>query len=182
MPFIGEIQVFAPNFAPVGWLPCDGSRYPVSQYPSLANVLGFRFGGDGKRVFNVPNFNGTIPIGQGVNEESAIPYPLGQSFGANTVTLTADQVAAHDHTVFARARTNGGIAHSTPQEADMLTTYALPNGTLTKAYLRPPIEFTSTLAPATVGLCPGGSDPHENRQPFLSLFFSICWRGVYPVG
>src|ERR1051326_1475358 len=94
-PYIGEIRLFAGNFAPVGWLFCDGSTLPISQYDVLFNLIGTTYGGDGQNTFDLPDLRGRVPLHQGSNQAST--YVLGEEGGVESVTLTTQQIPQHTH-------------------------------------------------------------------------------------
>lgn len=162
-PYIGEIRMFGGNFAPVGWLFCNGQSLPIDQYDTLFNLIGTTYGGDGQTSFNLPNLQGRLPLHVGPG------YVLGQSAGTETVTLLGNQLPFHNHTY--RAVTAGANTNSPAG--------ALPATTSFNIY-----QNTST-APTTVmnGLgitSAGGSQPHDNVMPFLAVNFIISTEGIYP--
>lgn len=173
-PYVGEIRAFGFGFIPVGWLACDGSTVSISQYQSLFNLIGTTYGGDGVQSFKLPNFNGQAPLGAGQGPGLSA-YQLGGTVGSTTVTLTANQMPQHNHSIV-------GIVASS---AD---TYAKPNatsrlsrvfaaGTILNSYSDQPV--TGKLAPETLAMTGGGS-PHENMQPYLVVNFAIATDGIYP--
>lgn len=177
-PFIGEIRLFPFTYAPQGWLYCDGATYPVQQYQALASILGKIYGGDGQTTFQVPNLQGLAPVGFGQGTGLS-GYPLAQTGGTAQVTLDQTTIPTHDHTAYAA----GAIATtSTPSNSDF---FAVPNVTSSeswKAYHT--FDSAGNLAPVNPAFlqpAPGGSTPHENRQPYLALAFCINYDGVYPV-
>lgn len=159
-PYIGEIRLFAGNFAPQGWLFCDGALVPISEYETLFQLIGTTYGGDGQSTFALPDLRGRVPVHQGNG------VVVGQSFGVETVTLTTLQVPAHTHPVVA---SNQPATHSTAagnffaQGEDPL--YAAPGGP------------TVTLGPTSAF---GGNQPHNNLQPYLGLNFIISFFGIFP--
>ena len=116
--FLAEIRVFPYNFAPKGWAICDGALLPISQNTALFSLLGTTFGGDGRTTFALPNLLGQVPVhaGQG-NGPGLSPYPLGQSGGSETVTLTSAQMPAHAHPVAAVAANDATTASTVPTGA-----------------------------------------------------------------
>lgn len=167
MPFIGEIRMFAGNFAPSGWGFCNGVLYPISEYDALFTLIGTTYGGDGQSTFAVPDLRGRVPVhmGQGTGLAS---YAIGEPGGTETVTLTAQQIPVHSHP-FA-ASTAGGQS-------------AAPQG---KVLASPPsvtafIQDTPSapLPPTTVGAA-GGSQPHENLMPYLCINYIISLFGTFP--
>jgi microcystin-dependent protein len=159
-PYVGEIRLFAGNFAPQGWLPCDGSLVPIADYDTLFQLIGTTYGGDGQTTFALPDLRGRVPVHQGNG------YFLGQSFGVEAVTLTAQQLPAHTHPVVASSQPathSAAAGNFFAQGEDPL--YAAPGGA------------TVTLGPTTTF---GGGQPHDNLQPYLGLNFIISLFGIFP--
>lgn len=167
-PFVGEIRMFAGNFAPRGWAFCDGQLLAVSQNDALFSLLGTIYGGDGRTTFGLPDLRGRIPIhaGQGPGLSSR---RLGAKGGAEKVTLTANQLPSHTHT-FNAVRTPG-------------TETAPPaSGTLAQSVgydLYVPFGAPTNMASSTVSSI-GGSSSHINEMPFLCINFIIALVGIYP--
>lgn len=161
-PYIGEIRIFAGNFAPVGWLLCQGQLLPISQYDVLFNLVGTTYGGDGQETFALPNLASRIPYHQGSG------YVLGQMAGVEQVTLTQQQLPVHTHT--ANANTPNGNQPGPGGNvwgAGTLSSYTAtqtPNVTMNPAALTPS----------------GGNQPHDNMPPYLCLNFIIATEGIYP--
>ena len=159
-PYIGEIRMFGGNFAPVGWLLCQGQTLPISQFDALFNLIGTTYGGDGQQSFQLPNLQGRIPIHVGSG------LPLGQVGGVETVTLTTNQLPIHTH------QPVGAAVAQSPS----------PNNAYWASY--PNMNY-STQAPAAPmapnALSPsGGSQPHDNMPPYLAINFIIATEGIYP--
>ncbi|MDR3529654.1 MAG: tail fiber protein [Rhodopila sp.] len=169
-PYVGQVIAVGFNFVPAGWLACDGSTYPISEYDVLYNLIGTTYGGDGTRTFGVPDLRGRTPVdaGQGPGLSN---YTLGQRGGAETVTLTAAQVGSHNHPLIASAQT-GSI--STP--ASNLAIAQVSEAQVKVFGVGP---GNTTLSANAVGPS-GSSQPHENRQPFLTVNYIICYAGIYP--
>ena len=161
-PYIGEIRLFAGNFAPVGWLLCQGQTLPISQYDVLFNLIGTTYGGDGQTTFNLPNLSSRVPLHQGSG------YVLGQQGGVETVTLTAQQMPQHTHALVATSSTG---------------TQANPGGNLLansqgpQPYIQ---EDPDNNLSAQAISSSGGSQPHENMQSFLCINFIIATEGIFP--
>jgi len=171
--FVGEIRIFAGNYAPVDWLMCDGSLLNISQYQVLYSLIGVTYGGNGNTNFALPNLNGRLPIGQG-SGTGLTPRVIGQTMGANTVTLVTAELPAHQHTI--QATTNSATAIT-------------PGPSLTLAAISAPSVFydAGTSAAATQkafnaeAFSPsGGNTAHENTMPTLSLSYIISTSGAYP--
>jgi microcystin-dependent protein len=165
-PFVGEIRMFGGNFAPVGWAFCNGALVPISENETLFNLIGTTYGGDGQSTFALPNLQGRLPMhmGTGVGLSTRT---IGEQGGVETVTLTTNQIPAHSHAPLA---VSGNGNQATPQNGVWA-------GVTTSIY--------TSNAPATafnpaVGGSSGGSQPHENRMPFLAISFIISLFGIYP--
>ena len=163
-PFLGEIRTFAGNFAPTGWAICDGSVLAIARATALYSLLGTTFGGDGKTTFGLPNLMGAAPMHWG-DGPGLTPRNIGETNGATTVTLTSSQIPGHSHAFNA----SGAAADQTSPANNELADAAL--------YSQPP--YTAAMAPQTIGLV-GGSQPHENRQPYLGVTFIIALEGIFP--
>src|ERR1700744_3298393 len=106
-PYVGQIMMFAGNFAPAGWMTCQGQTLPISEYDTLFNLIGTTYGGDGQSTFKLPDLQGRVPIHQGPGGGLAT-YVMGQTGGAETVTLTTQQIPQHNHMVLANRNASGG--------------------------------------------------------------------------
>jgi microcystin-dependent protein len=162
-PFIGEIRMFAGNFAPAGWAFCDGSLIPISENDALFNLIGTTYGGDGQSTFALPDLRSRIPIHVGPG------FVQGQSGGAETVTLTTSQIPAHSHV---------------PQAISSPGTQPSPQGGLW-AESTPSLNQYSNVAPSVTmdpAACgpTGGSQPHDNMVPFLAINFILSLFGIFP--
>lgn len=161
-PYVGEIRMFAGNFAPAGWMFCEGQLLPISENETLFQLIGTTYGGDGESTFALPDLRGRIPIHQG---NSLI---LAETGGAEEITLTVNQIPAHSHPLL--ATTN---ADTTPNPAN-----ALPGtGSVSELYWGDPPE--ANAAPQAVSPV-GGSQPHTNFQPYLCVNFIISLFGIFP--
>jgi microcystin-dependent protein len=168
-PFVGEIRMFGGNFAPAGWMFCDGQLLPISEYETLFNLIGTTYGGDGQSTFALPDLRGRVPVhnGQGSGLSN---YTLAQMFGVEAVTLTTAQIAAHSHP--ALCSSGGGTPGSDPANSiwgpsdSTVYSNAAPTG------------FMATPAINTTNQ--GGSQPHENMIPFLCINYIISLFGVFP--
>jgi microcystin-dependent protein len=168
-PYVGQILAVGFNFAPVGWLLCNGQTLPIAQYDVLFNLIGTTYGGDGVTTFALPNLCGRVAVNQGQGLGLS-PYVLGQIAGSEGVTLTSTQVGAHPHTMLASSQ-----AGSTATPA---TTTALAQNA------QPLMDIYATSAPNTtmgnaIGVA-GNSQPHENRQPYLTINYIIAFEGIFP--
>src|SRR5579864_3297906 len=149
-PFIGEIRMFAGNFAPVGWAFCNGALIPISENDALFNLIGTTYGGDGQSTFALPNLQSRVPVHVGPG------FALGQSGGAETVTLTVSQIPAHSHVPQGFTQNGGGNLDS-PSGGVWATS---ASGSI-YGNTAPSVSF----APAAIGSS-GGSQPHDNMHPF----------------
>jgi microcystin-dependent protein len=167
-PFIGEIRMFAGNFAPSGWAFCDGSLRPIDDYLPLFQLIGTTYGGDGQLTFALPDLRGRVPVSLGQIGTSS--YAIGQSGGVESVTLTVQQIPSHSHALIA---SNGAGTSSAP--GGNVPARAVGN-IYAGALSAPPASLAATAISAT-----GGSLPHENMQPFLCVSFIISLFGIFPV-
>jgi len=173
-PYVGEIRPFAFNWAPYGWLLCDGSQYNASQFQALYAVIGSTYGGN-NTVFMVPNLKGMAPIGMG-SGPGLTRRELNDRPGAEQVTLTTNQMSSHTHTANAEQE-----AATTPNPAGMIVA-SVKSGSPgnPKFYKEGALDANlvpmSSAAVASVGSGQG----HENRQPYQVFNFCIAWTGVFP--
>jgi microcystin-dependent protein len=161
-PYIGEIRMFAGNFAPAGWAFCEGQLVAISENDALFTLIGTTYAGDGQQTFALPDLRGRIPIHQGNG------FTLAETGGAEQVTLTVNQTAAHSHPLLA---------------STSIATQSSPAGNVVaqSAALDLYIEDSPNVNLATTVVGPvGGSQPHSNLQPFLSLSFIISLFGIFP--
>jgi microcystin-dependent protein len=166
-PFVAEIRIFPFNFAPKGWAFCDGQLLPISQNTALFSLLGVTYGGDGKSTFALPDLQGTAPMHPGQGPGLSL-HDLGETGGSEAVTLLESEIPVHSHVLLA--------AGGDPAESNDPTGNALSRSSL-NAYTSN-LTFTpmaaQSLAPA------GGSQPHNNMMPYLTLNFCIALQGVFP--
>lgn len=162
-PYVGEIRMFAGNFAPAGWQFCEGQLLPISEYETLFNLIGTTYGGDGESTFAMPDLRGRIPIHQGNG------FILAETGGAEEITLTINQIPAHSHPFL--ASTNAAQDPS-PQNK---TLGQGPAGTL--IYIQDTPD--ASLSPQAITSV-GGSQPHTNFQPYLCVNFIISLFGIFP--
>ncbi|RYG86183.1 MAG: phage tail protein [Alphaproteobacteria bacterium] len=170
-PYVGEIRILPySRGAPRGWQMCDGSLLQISQYEVLFNLIGTTYGGDGQSTFGVPDLRGRVPIHQGTGRGLS-SYALGQMAGTEEVTLTTQQMPAHNHLVIASSEAGS----SSSPTANVLATVAsepfyVDMATGGTAYPLPPATLTAA----------GGNVPHDNTAPTLTLNYCIAWAGIYP--
>jgi microcystin-dependent protein len=161
-PYIGEIRMFGGSFAPAGWAFCDGSQQAISENDALFTLIGTTYGGDGQSTFNLPDLRGRTPMHVGPN------YVLGENGGTESITLNTQQLPSHGHPMVA-----AGAA------ADAVTpTGGFPSFPPSLAmYFN--ADPDAALSPSAV-LPVGGSQPHENMQPYLAISFIISLFGIFP--
>jgi microcystin-dependent protein len=167
-PYVGEIRMFAGNFPPAGWMFCDGTQLAISENETLFQLIGTTYGGDGQETFNLPDLRGRVPIHQGTNPGTGTTFTLGEQAGAESVTLTVQQIPQHNHALMATTA---------------IGTQANPGGNLlaNSQGPQPYIQENpdNSLNPQTLTQV-GGSQPHENRQPYLGVNFIISLFGIFP--
>jgi len=161
-PYVGEIRQFAGNFAPAGWMFCEGQLLPISEYETLFNLIGTTYGGDGQSTFALPDLRGRIPLHFGNG------FTLAETGGVETVTLTVSQIPAHSHPL---------LATTTAATSPNASGNVLAEPTLFFPYVN--INPSVAMAAASVGST-GGSQPHDNFQPYLCVDFIISLFGIFP--
>ena len=162
-PFVAEIRMFAGNFAPKGWAFCDGQLIPISQNTALFSLLGTTYGGDGRSTFALPNLRGSSPVQPGQGPGLSDRF-LGETGGATSVTLTSNQIPAHGHDFkVSSSAANDGVP--SPVVTPAVTPFKAYGG----------VQDMTDLGDAA-----GGSQPHNNRQPYLAVSFIIALQGVFP--
>jgi microcystin-dependent protein len=167
-PYVGEIRMFAGNFAPAGWAFCDGSQMAISENETLFQLIGTTYGGDGQTTFNLPDLRGRVPVHQGTDQSTGTTFPLGDRAGVESVTLTTQQSPQHNHLLLATSTTG-----TQPNPGGNL----LANSQGPQPYIQEgPDGNLSAQAITPVG----GSQPHENLQPFLGINFIISLFGIFP--
>jgi len=169
-PFIAEIRIFAGNFAPRGWAFCDGQLLPVSQNTALFSLIGTTYGGDGRSTTALPDLQGRVPMHPG-RGPGLTSRRLGQRGGDETVTLSEAQMPSHTHSQMATAE-NGGYGSLTSDMALARSRGGSLYQTATSSNL---VDMDERSLPAT-----GGSQAHNNLQPFLTINFIIALVGLYP--
>jgi microcystin-dependent protein len=163
-PYVGEIRIFAGNFAPAGWMFCEGQLLPISENETLFQLIGTTYGGDEQTTFALPDLRGRLPVHMGGS------FTLAETGGVETVTLTVQQIPAHSHAFLgtqdlASSTAPGNQVPATTQAAT-ITPYGADN---------PLVQLgAGTIGPA------GGSQPHENFQPYLCVNFIISLFGIFP--
>ncbi|MCC8980972.1 phage tail protein [Bradyrhizobium acaciae] len=171
-PFVAEIRIFPFNFAPKGWAFCSGQILPISQNTALFSLLGTTYGGDGKSTFALPNMQGNAPLAPGQGPGLSL-YDLGETTGSPSVTLLQSEIPLHNHPVNVGTQDMADVQVPSPNRI-------LGKSTDAFAYVPgnspPPLIQMNA---AMIGMT-GGSLPHNNMQPYLTLNFCIALQGVYP--
>ena len=164
-PYIGEIRMMGCNFAPVGWAMCAGQTLPIDENEALFNLIGTTYGGDGQSTFGLPDLQGRVPMGSGGNDV------IGEKAGVENVTLSVQQMAIHNHTML------GSTAQATANTVNTnIAATMLAAGTSSAYGTNQPLRPINANSISPVG----GNQPHENRQPFLTITFVISLFGIYP--
>jgi microcystin-dependent protein len=161
-PYVGEIRMFGGNFAPAGWMFCEGQLLPISENETLFQLIGTTYGGDGQSTFGLPDLRGRIPLHQGSG------FTLAETGGAETVTLTVNQIPAHSHALLA----SSAVTQQTNPTANLV-------GQSTQAKLYIDDVPNVNLSPLVISSV-GGSQPHNNFQPYLCVDFIISLFGLFP--
>ncbi|HUI30565.1 MAG TPA: tail fiber protein [Candidatus Acidoferrales bacterium] len=174
-PYLGEIRMFAGNFAPVNWATCDGQLLPISQNTALFSLLGTNFGGNGTSIFQLPNLKGSAPLCAGAGIGLTERF-VGETGGVESVTIDSATMPAHNHAVLG---VGGGGDKTTP----IGNTWAeiLHGRTAENLYTDDTASLVQLGKSGTqIVSSVGGSLPHENRQPYLAVTFIICLSGIFP--
>jgi microcystin-dependent protein len=174
-PFLSEIRIMSFGFAPKGWALCNGQLVPINQNQALFSLLGTTYGGDGRVNFGLPNLQTRVPIHRGSG------HTLGEIAGENAHTLNTGEMAQHTHLVNAIAAAAGaGAGGHIPGNTKLLgQANAAVGGNETSVNLYGSGGPSKTFAAQSITQT-GGSQPHENRQPFLVLNFCIALQGIFP--
>ena len=161
-PYVGEIRMFGGNFAPAGWMFCEGQLLPISENETLFNLIGTTYGGDGQSTFALPDLRGRLPVHQGNG------FTLAETGGVESVTLTLNQIPTHSHPMLASSN-NATTANAGGNVLAQTPTYT------------PYISGAAPNTPLAPSIAPdGGSQPHDNFQPYLCVSFIISLFGIFP--
>jgi len=166
-PFIGEIRVFGFNFPPIGWATCAGQLLPISQNTALFSILGTYFGGDGRSNFALPNLQGNVPLHVG-SGSGLTPRTVGETGGAPQVTLTQVEMPAHAHS--ANCHSGNGTSYGPANNV-----WATDAGGGSEYAAAPNTTMAANALSVT-----GGSQAHNNMQPYLAMNFCIALQGIFP--
>ena len=165
-PYVGEIRMFAGNFAPVGWAFCNGATLAIAENDVLFTLIGTTYGGDGQNTFNLPDLQSRVPVHMGG------AFQIGQSGGVETVTLTTSQIPAHSHVP--QCCGNAGS-----DQSPLNNVWAVSGSNLYADNTTPSGPPSVALDPGALGST-GGSQPHDNMVPFLCINFIISLFGIFP--
>jgi microcystin-dependent protein len=166
-PYVGEIRMFGGSFAPAGWAFCNGQLLAISENDVLFNLIGTTYGGDGQETFGLPDLQGRLPVHQGQGS-GLTNRTVGEMGGTETVTLTTQQMPVHNHPLLASLNNAGGSTVSGNVTGQVGAT---------QIYREAPASLpllASAVGPA------GGSQPHDNMQPYLCVSFIISLFGIFP--
>lgn len=161
-PYVGEIRIFAGNFAPAGWMFCDGSIQSIAENETLFQLIGTTYGGDGQSTFALPDMRGRLPVHQGNG------FTLAQTGGVEQVTLNIQQLPSHTHTFQA----TNNLADSPSPQGNLLGVSSNTNVFFSDT---PNVSMNGTMVSLV-----GGNQPHDNFQPYLCLDFIISLFGIFP--
>lgn len=167
-PYVGEIRIFASTFAPVGWANCDGALLAISENETLFQLIGTTYGGDGQSTFALPNLIGRAPVHQGIGPGLS-PRIVGEVGGSTEITLSSQQLGGHGHMMAASADPG-----TSPNPAGAV----IAKGGAVQLY-RSGTPARATMPAGTLGPT-GGSEPHDNRQPYLGIRYIISLFGIFP--
>jgi microcystin-dependent protein len=168
-PFVGQLKMFAGNFEPTGWMFCAGQLLPISENDVLFQLIGTTYGGDGQSTFALPDLRGSAPIHQGTSSQGTT-FTIGQKGGTENITLTTNQIPAHNHTL--EASNNKGTSPDPTGNSPAVDASSIPNY----------VDNTNNLVNinSTALANSGGSQPHDNMQPYLAISFIISLFGIFP--
>ena len=169
-PFIGQVLLFAGNFAPRGWAFCNGQLLPIAQNQALFSILGTMYGGDGRTTFALPDLRGRVPVhpGQGPGLSN---YKIGEKGGAEKETLTPAQIPAHQHEYKDKTATHGTPSPTGSYYFSVGSSWGKPLPNMPDAVAEESVGNTSSV---------GSSEPHNNLPPYQCLNYIIALQGIYP--
>lgn len=164
-PYVGEVRLFAGNFAPLNWAFCQGQLLPIAEFDTLFNLIGTTYGGDGVSTFALPDLRGRVPIHSGQGPGLS-PRTLGSQGGSEAVTLGAQHMPAHSHVL--NASKTAGTAPPTNGVLAATSVNAYDNS-----------QAATNMAPGALGV-QGGSQPHNNMAPYVAVSYIISLFGIFP--
>ncbi len=169
--YIGQIIMFAGNFAPTNWAFCNGQLLPIAQNTALFSIIGTTYGGNGTTNFALPDLQGRVALHAG-NGAGLTPYVLGEQGGVENVALTITEIPAHNHLL-------SGNSNSGDQSSPINSFPASITDSTRGSYIGYSATSNGTMAAAAISAT-GGNLPHTNIQPFLAVNFIICLQGIFP--
>ena len=169
-PYVGELRIFAGNFPPSGWMLCDGQLLPISENETLFQLIGTTYGGNGKSTFALPDMQGSAPMHPGQGPGLSL-HDLGERGGSETVTLLVSEIPNHTHTL--RASVEDGT------QGTLATGVTLSTSVGGALYHSSTGTNLASMSPQALTIS-GGGLPHNNMQPYLTLYFCIALQGVFP--
>lgn len=170
-PYVGEIRLFGFSRVPVGWLPCNNSLQPISEYETLFILIGTTYGGDGQTTFATPNLSGRVPMHQG-SGPGLSRYVIGQSGGSENVTLLPTQMPMHTHPYLATTS-----AASTKSVGPSVELAAIAGDTM---YVTDTSGATAIRTSQAATQPTGSTIMHDNTMPTLTVQYCIAWAGIFP--
>jgi microcystin-dependent protein len=175
-PYIGEIRIFAGNFAPANWAFCQGQLIAISQNDALFNLIGTTYGGDGQNTFALPNLQGRVPVHQGTGS-SGTNYVVGAAWGVESVTLNSTQMPQHTHAAMA---STADATTDNPSNLVLASPPVINNVNYTYYFTQHATAPTILPMDATALSNTGSTIGHENRMPYLAVNYIIALFGIYP--
>jgi microcystin-dependent protein len=172
-PYVGEIRAFGFNFAPYQWASCAGQTLAISQFTALFSIIGTTYGGNGTTTFQLPNLQDMAPMHWG-NGAGLTPRTIGQTLGTSNVTVTVPQMPTHNHVMAVAEEKATGQAQGSPSPSAWLGG-SVPGAT----YTNTTSALNAPFSPKAISTN-GGSQPHQNLQPLLTLNFCISLYGIFP--
>ncbi|OFW79257.1 MAG: phage tail protein [Alicyclobacillus sp. RIFOXYA1_FULL_53_8] len=161
-PYVGEIRMFAGNFAPVGWATCDGQSLSIADNDALFALIGTTYGGDGVNTFSLPDLRGRIPV------DTSESYLLGSMAGTESITLVTQQIASHSHI----SQVNSNVGNSLDPSGQFIAANTYDNFSTATQGL---VNMSAQAIDST-----GGNQPHDNMMPAMTVTFIISLQGIYP--
>ena len=177
---MGTIIMWSGTWAPQYWMFCNGQTLQINQYQALFSIIGTTYGGNGTTTFQLPDLRGRVPAGanMGIPPTTAPNLTLGQNGGEQSVTLQATQIPSHTHSLMVNS---GEATTNVPTSAMTIAAPGAPSGrSSTPTYGFIASAANTALAPSSIGPNAGGSQPHDNMQPYMGINYLICVNGIYP--
>jgi len=176
--YIGQIILFAGNFAPRNWAFCQGQILSIAQNTALFSILGTTYGGNGQTTFGLPDLQGRVPVGTG-SGPGLSTWALGQQEGVESVSLTINQMPMHNHNIMVSNNNASSPAATNPNNYLAVSTGSYGGDPVVVNIYNTDTNPTDILGAKTISIS-GGSVPHQNIQPSLGLNYIICLYGIFP--